>query len=395
MGGGFYDPYEKYGLRRVVNAATSLTLLGGSVPHTEVFRAMEDASRSFVHIPELQRWAGRHIAEATGAEAGLPTAGASNGLTLAAAACIMRGTGLEEFDPLEGSGWSHIAMRLPMHTEGLRTEFVVQRENRNAYDHAVECAGGRFVEAGSDEDKLDEAFDPDGTAAYYYTAREARRCLPLETVVKVAHSHDTPVIVDAAAEIPPKRKLTYYIERGADLVSYSGGKHLGGPNNSGLLAGRGDLIKLAHLQAYPFHGIGRAAKMSRETIVGLVAALKIYLEHDEDAAFREWERRAGWMAERLGVIPGVESGVVYQRAVEDGEPMAPFCFLALDEVVCDTSGSELVAELKEGAPRIWTLWEPAFLLGEGHEGKVCINPQYMLEGEEEIVVARIKELLEA
>jgi len=385
-----YDPYEKYGLRRVVNAATSLTTLGGSIASPEVFRAMEDASRSFVHIPELQRWAGRHIAEATGAEAGLPTAGASNGLVLAAAACIMRGTELEDYDPLEGRGWSHLSMRLPMHTEGLRTEFIVQKGNRNAYDYAVECAGGRFVE--TDPEELEAAHDPEKTAAYYFTARAVRGSFPLEAVVEVAHGNDTPVIVDAAAETPPKRKLTYYIERGADLVSYSGGKHIGGPNNSGLLAGRADLINLAHLQAYPFHGIGRAAKMSRETIVGLVAALKIYMEHDEGAAYEAWERKARWMAERLGAIPGVETGIVYQKVVEDGESIAPFCFLTLDEGVCGMTGRDLVAELKKGDPRIWALWEPAFLL-EDYRGRVTLNPQYMLEGEEEIVAQRIEELL--
>jgi L-seryl-tRNA(Ser) seleniumtransferase len=393
----FYDPYQKYGLRRVVNAATSMTTLGGSISPPEVFEAMENASKSFVYIPELQQWAGRHIADATGAEAGLPTAGASNGLMLAAAACIMKGTELENYDPLEGRGWSHLSMRLPMHTEGLRTEFVVQRCCRNVYDYAVECAGGRFVEVGDDGcatiGDLEGAFDPGKTAAFYFTAREARKGLPLEDVVEVAHRNGAPVIVDAAAEIPPRRKLTMYIERGADLVSYSGGKHLAGPNNSGLLAGRADLIKLAHLQAYPFNGVGRAAKMSRETIVGLVVALKSYLEHDEEAAFEAWEGKAEWMAEELGSIPGVEAGIVYQKVVEDSEPMAPFCYLVLDEEACGFSGSELVAKLKDGSPRIWTLWEPGFLLGEGYEGKMCINPQYMLDGEEEIVVGRIRGLL--
>ena len=394
-----YDPYEKYGIRRVVNAATSLTSLGGSTSPPEVFKAMEDASKSYVDIAELQRWAGERIAEATGAEAGLPTAGACNGLMLAAAACVMRGTELEGYDPCvsEPGAWSHLSKRLPLHTEGLKTEFIVQRCNRNTYDYAVECAGGRFKEVGSEDgtsvEELDAAFDPEKTAAYYFTARTIHRCLPLEAVVEAAHRHGVPVIVDAAAEIPPKRKLKYYIGKGADLVSYSGGKHIAGPNNSGLLAGRRDLIKLAHLQAYPFSGVGRVAKMSRETIVGLVTALKIYLEHDEAAALEAWEKKASWLAQELGSIPGVGTGIVYQRVVEDGEPMAPFCYLLLDEGVCGMTGRELVQRLKEGDPRVWTLWWPAFLIEDYHE-KVCVNPQYMLEGEEEIVVQRIKELFE-
>jgi L-seryl-tRNA(Ser) seleniumtransferase len=391
-----YNPYKKYGLRRVVNAATCLTRLGGSIPHPEVFEAMEDASKSFVQIPELQAWAGRKIAEATGAEAGLPTAGANNALMLASAACIMKGTELEEYNPLETETWTKIIMRLPAHTEGLRTEFIVQKNDRNNYDHAVECAGGRLVEAGTMkgtmEEELDEAFDPERTATYYYTVRSAKHSLPLRTVVKVAHSHGVPVIVDAAAELPPRRKLTQYIEEGADLVIFSGGKHIGGPNNSGILAGKRDLVKLAHLQAYPFHGVGRASKMSRETIVGLVRALELYLEKDEEAHYHRWKEEAKHIADQLMDIPGVETGITYQKTVEEDSPTTPLCYLELDEEAVGTSGRELVNELRKGNPSIETLYEPSFLL-EKYERKVTINPQYMLEGDTEIVVDRIREIL--
>jgi L-seryl-tRNA(Ser) seleniumtransferase len=211
-----YNPYEKYSLRRVINAATCLTRLGGSIARPEVFDAMQDASRSFVQIPELQAWAGKKIAEATGAEAGLPSAGANNALMLASAACMMKGTELEEYDPLKPETWSHLILRLPAHTEGLKTEFIVQKNDRNIYDHAVECAGGRLIEAGTangtTQKELEEAFDPTNTAAYYYTVRSAKNSLPLKTVVEVAHKHGVPVIVDAAAELPPRKKLTQYID---------------------------------------------------------------------------------------------------------------------------------------------------------------------------------------
>ncbi len=390
-----YNPFEKYGIRRVINAATSATNLGGSIPDPEVFRAMEDSSKSFVVITELQAWAGKKIAEATGAKAGLPVASACNGLTLGAAACIMKGTELEEYDPLVRGRWSHISMRLPMHTEGLGTEFIVQRECRNAYDYSVECAGGRFVEVDSTKEALDAAYDSERTAGYYFTARGARKGLSIEDVVEVAHANGSYVVVDAAAENPPKMKLRYYIERGADLVSYSGGKHIRGPNNSGLLAGRADLIKLAHLQSYPFSGVGRGSKMSRETIVGLVKALEIYLASDEEAEFQEWLHHVEYFVDELGAIPGVEAGITYQRIVETGEPMAPFCFLKLDEGVCGVSGRELVSRLQGGDPKIHTLWEPRFLLGPDCEGMMALNPEYMLEGEHEVVVKAIKETLGA
>ena len=391
------NPYKKYGIRRVINAATSLTILGGSIPPQEMFQDMAEAGKCFVRIPELQQWAGREIALATGAEAGLPTAGAVAGLVLATAACMMKGTELENYNPVEtGRRWGHIAGKLPLHTEDLRTEIIVQRSNRNTYDYSVELAGGRFKEVGTSDgctrQELEKAYNPEKTAGYYYTARELENSLPLETVIEVARKVGLPVIVDAAAEIPPKRKLKMYIEKGADLVVYSGGKHLAGPNNSGLIAGRADLIKLAHLQSYPFNGIGRAAKMSRETIVGLVSAVKIFLEHDEEAVYKECLNWAEWFREQLGDLDGVEAGVVYQKSVEDGEPMAPFCYLTLDEEVAGLSGKKLVAELKDGDPCIFTIYEPRFLIGDCPR-KMTINPQYLLEGEHPIVVERIKEIL--
>lgn len=391
-----YNPYEKYGVRRVINAATSMTGIGGSISPPEVFRAMEDASKCFVHIPELQRWAGKIIAEATGAEAGLPTAGASNAILLAAAACIMKGTELEKYDPLELETWTHLIQKLPMHTERLKTEFIVQKSNRNIYDHAVECAGGRLIEVGTDEEtsekEIDEAFNLGKTAAYYFTVRSAYKCLPLETVIKIAHKHGVPVIVDAAAENPPKKNLRRYIAEGADLVIISGGKAIAGPNNSGILAGRKDLIKLAHLQAYPFHGVGRAAKMSRETIVGLVTALKIYLKHDEEALFKAWEDKARWIAEQLNKIPNVEAKMTYQATVEEEEPMVPIVTVKINEEAFGMTGGELSDKLREGNPSIEALYEPYYLI-ESYEGKLVINPQFMLEGDESIVVQRMMEIL--
>ncbi len=385
-----YNPYEKYGLRRVVNASSSLTRLGGSIAPPEVFRAMEDASKSFVQIPELQHWAGKAIAEATGAEAGLPTAGSSNAILLAAAACIMKGTELEKYDPLKLETWTHIIKKLPMHTKGLKTEFIVQRSNRNVYDHAVECAGGRFVEVGTEEGttekELSEAYNPGKTAAYYFTDRTSEKRLPLATVIRIAHEHDAPVIVDAASELPPKKNLRKYISKGADLVIISGGKFLSGPNNSGILAGRKDLVKLAHLQAYPFHGVGRASKMCRETIAGLVTALKIYVKQDEESIFRAWENKAKWMVEQMDVIPDVEAGLSFETTIEEKEPMVPLCYVKIDENVFGMTGEELFHKLREGDPSIETRYRAS-------SGRLMINPEFMLDDEEYIVTERIREIL--
>jgi L-seryl-tRNA(Ser) seleniumtransferase len=386
------NPYKQMGIRRVINAASCLTRLGGSIPDPRVYKAMQQASKSFVQIPELQQWAGRAIAQATGAEAGLPTAGANNAITLAAAACIMRGTELENYDPLQLETWTPLVKKLPMHTEGLRTRFIVQRNNRNVYDHAVECAGGIFVEADPTEQALRKTYDPKTTAGYYYTVRSAANALPLETVIKVAHSTGTPVIVDAAAELPPRRNLTRYTKAGANLVIFSGGKYIAGPNNSGILAGRAPLIKLAHLQAYPFHGVGRASKMSRETIVGLVTALNIYLQEDEEQKYQEWLAKAEWLRDQLNGTPGVEASIGHQSTVEDDHPMVPICTLKLDPNTTHTTSHELTTRLRDEDPSIEVLNEPAFILKEPR-GKLVINPEFLQPGEAETIVKTIKAIL--
>jgi len=386
------DPYKKLGLRRVINAATCLTRLGGSIADPSVYRAMEEASKSFVQIPELQHWAGKAIAEATGAEAGHPTAGASNAITLAAAACIMKGTELENYDPLELETWGSIAKRLPAHTEGLKTEFIIQRTNRNVYDHAVEFAGGTVVEADPTEEALHEAYHKDRTAAYYYTVRSGADALPLETVVKVAHSHDAPVIVDAAAELPPRKNLKKYIQAGVDLVIFSAGKYISAPNNSGILAGRADLIKLAHLQAYPFHGVGRASKMSRETIVGFVTALRLYLQEDEEKTYNKWLKKAQWITDQLKTIPGVEAGLDSQSTIEDDEPMVPVSYIKLDPKTTGITGGQLSTKLRDGDPSIEALYEPGFMLKDAKD-KLMINPQYLDDEDAHTVVDTIKAIL--
>jgi uncharacterized pyridoxal phosphate-dependent enzyme len=386
------NPYKKMGIRRVINAATCLTRLGGSIADPTVYKAMQQASKAFVQIPELQQWAGRAIAQATGAEAGLPTAGANNAITLAAAACIMKGTPLENYDPLQLETWTPLVKKLPLHTQGLKTRFIVQRNNRNVYDHAVECAGGTFIEADPTEQALNQAYDKNTTAAYYYTVRSAANALPLETLVKVAHSHGAPVIVDAAAELPPKMNLTRYTKAGADLTIFSGGKYIAGPNNSGILAGRADLIKLAHLQAYPFHGVGRASKMSRETIVGFVTALNLYLQEDEEEKYTKWLAKAEWIRDQFKGTPGVEASIGHHSTIEDDHPMVPVCTLKLDPATTHITSAELTTRLRDGNPSIEVLNEPAFILKEP-KGKLVINPEFLQPGEAETVVKTIESIL--
>jgi L-seryl-tRNA(Ser) seleniumtransferase len=394
--GGAYDPYEKYGLKRVINAATSLTLLGGSMPHPEVFKAMEDASKAFVSIPILQHWAGKRIAEAFGAEAGLPTAGAVNALILAVASCMMKGTELEDHNPLGPPGWSHLIQRLPIRTEGLKTEFIVQGVNRNVYDHAVECAGARLVEAGSRESitqrDLSNAFNEESTAGYYYTVTTSKGKLPIKDVAEVAHDHGVPLIVDAAPSLTHKAIPRGILEAGADLVIFSGGKQMGGPNNSGLLIGRKDLVKLAHLQSYPFDGIGRASKMSREAIAGLVKALELFMERDDNAYYSGLEEKTKELSIRLDEIPEITSGVLQEPTVVGGLIGPSYAYIELHGDA-GISLKGLHTALLDGDPSIRTLHEPYFVTPEAKD-RITIKAEYLLEGDDDIILTRIAEIIE-
>ena len=384
------DPYKALGVRKAINAAGILTRIGGSRSPPKVFRAMEEASKSFVTISELQTAAGKVIADATGAKAGLPTAGGSTSILLAAAACIMKGTELEEYEPRGPAVWRKIAQRLPMRSEGLRTEFIVQKCNRDEYDHAVEIAGGRFVEAGTETDCSEEdlmnAFS-ENTAACYYTHKSTKKGLPLEKIVEITHRNDLPVIVDAATIPPPRSGLTRFSEIGVDLTCFSGGKTLAGPNNSGLLSGRADLIKLAHLQSYPFEGVGRPSKMSRETIVGLITALTLYLESDDSRGFAEREETAFYISKSLDSIPGITSYVDYIGGESKTNPLT--CVKA-DKYTYGSTTKELFDALIDGDPSIVTVYEPYFLL-ENYHGLFSVNPQFLSPEEVKIIISRIRE----
>jgi L-seryl-tRNA(Ser) seleniumtransferase len=382
------DPYKVLKVRKAINAAGVLTRIGGSRSPPEVFRAMEEASKSFVTIAELQKAAGKVISEVTGAEAGLPTAGGSTAILLAAAACIMKGTELEEYEPIGPAVWRKIAQKLPMHSEGLRTEFVVQKWNRDEYDHAVEIAGGKFIEVGDEkgatEDEIASAFTGQ-TAAFYYTYKSKPKGLPLKKLVEIAHTKGVPIIVDAAGLPPPRSGLTKFSAMDVDLACFCGGKAIAGPNNSGMLSGRTDLIKLAHLQSYPFEGVGRPSKMSRETIVGLIAALDIYMDTDDSGIMEDRMRKASKITEELDSLSGINCYIDYS-----GDAQNPLACVKADKTVCGLSTRELFQALIDGEPSIVTIYEPYFLL-EKYHGLFTINPQFLSENEVSIIIRRIIE----
>lgn len=300
--------YTRFGIPTVINAAGTVTRLSGGRMHPEVLSAMQAASGACVDMFSLHAGASRVIARVTGAEAGIVTSGASAALLLGTAACL--------------AGLDTARMnRLPDVADG-RNEIIIVRSQRNMYDRAVTVAGGRIVEVGLADRYAGsgvrdaapweiEAAITQRTAAVCYLAQP--QSLPaLAEVVAIAHAHSLPVLVDAAAQLPPKENLRRFLAEGADLVAFSGGKAIGGPQSSGILAGRGDLVasalmqmldldlfadtwsppdefaRLRQLRGLPQHGVGRSCKVGKEETIGLLVALERFVATEDAERQRDW-----------------------------------------------------------------------------------------------------------
>ena len=316
------DIYERLGVTKRVNGAGLLTRLGGSLMAPEVLDAMREAAGSFVDMAELQTRASAIIATHTGAEAGIVTSGAAAAMTLATAACLTR------LDVAQME-------RLP-DTDGMPNEVIMFRAHRTGYDHAIRAAGARIVEVGFNDRtvgsgvrgfegwEFEAAIGPN-TAAIGYAANPTRQP-PLAAVAAVARKHNLPVIVDAAAQLPPKANLKHFIAEGASLVAYSGGKAIHGPQGTGILCGQKDLVAAALIQQLdmdilaetwmppvglldsffkdrlPHHGLGRGFKVDKESIAGLLVALESFVVADDSAANGKRETQLRRLADLLADI---------------------------------------------------------------------------------------------
>lgn len=387
--------YEKLGVRRVINACSTATHLGGSIPDPRVMEAMSEASQQYVIMMELQDKAGDIIADATGAEAAMITAGAMSSLQLGAATCLLRGSGLEKhtvepyerLQPIDGP-WREIIQRLP-DTSMTRNEVIIQRSHRNPYEFAYTSVGCQVVHigtAGENSPEEIEAAISEKTAAIAFYAHREDRGVPFRKVLEIAHRHDVPVIVDAAASVLPRSNLRKYASEGADLVSISGGKQIKGPNDTGILCGRRDLVEMAKLQASPFNGVGRGMKVDRAQMVGLLVALEIFLEkgsEEEEAEFRNWYDRASWIVDQMKDVQGVASA-----EVSSSKPWEVRAMITFDDSV---SAQELAFNIRKGDPSIWV---ETSMTGDTSLNQIGIAIDSLLEDEEEEIVTAIKALLD-
>ncbi|MFO7695815.1 MAG: aminotransferase class V-fold PLP-dependent enzyme, partial [Anaerolineae bacterium] len=357
----------------------SLTRMGGSLMLPEVVEAMAAAAQHFVDIEELHIAAGRRVAELIGVEAAHVCGSATAGISLMAAACM---TGCDH----------HRISQLP-DTEGLRDRFVVQPAHRNSFDRALLLSGGRFAEAGPDPAQLAAAIDKT-TAAVYYTCAWfcIGEALSLPQVAEIAHAKGVPVIVDVAAEVPPVSNLVRYAGEGADLYTFSGGKAIQGPQASGLILGRSDLVEACRLNDCPGMGIGRAMKTDKESIAGLVKAVELYLARDHDADMAEWEHRVQTVIDAVSGLPGVRA---WRQMPYGSGQLIPHAAVTWDEVALGMTHQEVARRLLEGEPRIAVQLINVERYGFGGmtQTELRIHPHTLKHGEVEIVVAALRQML--
>ena len=368
------DRWERLSVAGLVNAHSRLTRFGGSVLAPHVLEAMEWASRQYFDMTELQAAVGARLAELTRNEAVYVTSGAAAGLVLATGACIA------------GTDPAKIA-RLPQLGEDLNKEVIVHRFQRNHYDNNIQTAGARFVEIGGHRIthlwELEDVINPRTAAIVYFTGPyEAPNQLSLEKIVMVAKRRHIPVIVDAAAQIPPSENLWAFTEMGADLVLFSGGKSLGGPQNTGLIVGRKELIEACALLGSPNYAIGRPMKVGKEEMFGLLAAVEFYLARGEK---EQRERCEAWTALLIDELAHL-SGLKVRRQFPNVkvQPLAA-ALVEFDERHLGLARDEVVQQLTQGTPRIE-------VASYGQAG-IIINPDTLKEGEVELVANRLKTIL--
>jgi len=317
-----------------------------------------------------------------------------NALMLAVAACMFKGTELEDYDPVGSIPWVDIIQRLPLRTEGMKTEFIILGNSRSTYDHAIECAGGTRVQAGNKDGvtikDLRDAFDPDRTAAYYYTQTPSAD-IPIKEFCELAHSLGVPAIIDAAPNLTHPSIPPMVLDAGADLVILSGGKQLGSINNTGILLGKKDLIKLAHLNSYPFDGIGRGAKMSREMIMGLLKTVELFVTEDRDVYYSEMLEESKKFATKLNDISGITAGTLDEPSLDPN--VVPPSYIWVEVDAKKLSLKELFDGLMNGDPVIRPLYEPYFLSTEV-ENRITFKIEYLQPGDTDLIIERVKSLLD-
>jgi L-seryl-tRNA(Ser) seleniumtransferase len=374
------DYYEKLGVTKIINAAGTYTALTASIMPPSVQAAVARAAKHPVRLHDLQQAAGEYLARQLKCEGAMVTAGAASAVTLATAAAMTLGN-------------RTAIHNIPTDVTGVKNEVIAQKAHRYEYDHAIRNCGARFVEVVTLAE-YEAAFTERTVMTNFFNAAEEGE-ISREDWIRVAHSHGVPCLNDAAADVPPISNLWNYTKMGFDLVAFSGGKGMRGPQNAGLLLGRKDLIDAATRNNSPnSDAVGRGMKVSKEQIVGMVAAVDWFLGQTDAGLEAEFRKRADKIAAQLKNIPTMTSSVVIPNTAANA---IPHLLLRYDTARIKIKPVDVMAELRKGTPSIELNPQTGKKPGAGlpsDENTIVVGVWMLEPGEELIVARRIKEVLE-
>ncbi len=360
------DYLKELGVRPFINAAGTYTMFTASLMPPEVMQAMQAMSRRYLNLVALNQAVGRRLAAKIGCEGAMVTAGAASALTLGTAACL---TGTD----------SAKIRRLPEVT-GMKTEVIIQKSHRYGYDHAIRNCGVKLIEVESAEE-MEKAIGPQTAMMLFFNANEPVGAVKAEQFVEIGKKHGVPTFNDAAADVPPVENLWKYTKMGFDLVTFSGGKGMRGPQSTGLLLGRKDLIEAAMLNASPnSDAVGRGQKVNKEEMVGLMVAVEMYLKRDHEADWKEWNRRANTIQQAVASIKGVQTEIWVGEIANH----VPHVRVTWDQALLPISIGEAQQKLRDGDPSIEVV---------PNSQEFSVGVWMMEPGDAEIVARRLKEVL--
>src|SRR5580700_77257 len=374
------DYYEKLGVTKIINAAGTYTALTASIMPPSVQAAVARAAKHPVRLHDLQQAAGEYLARELKCEGAMVTAGAASALTLATAAAMTLGN-------------RTAIHNIPTDVTGMKNEVIAQKAHRYEYDHAIRNCGAKFVEVVTLAE-YEAAFTERTVMTNFFNAAEEGE-ISREDWIRVAHKHGVPCLNDAAADVPPISNLWNYTQMGFDMVAFSGGKGMRGPQNAGLLLGKKDLIDAAHRNNSPNSDtVGRGMKVSKEQIVGMVAAVDWFLSQSDAALEAEFRHRAERIAAQLKNIPTLNASVVIPNVAANA---VPHLLLRYDTQRIKIRPVDVMAELRKGTPSIELNPQTGKKPGAGlpsDESTIVVGVWMLEPGEELIVARRIKEILE-
>jgi uncharacterized pyridoxal phosphate-dependent enzyme len=364
---GGRDYFRELGVRPFINAAGTYTAMTASLMPREVMDAINYASEHYVMLDELHDRVGERIASLVKSEAAMVTSGAASALTLGTAA-ILTGSDRQKISDLPNLA-------------AMKSEVIVQKTHRFGYDHAVRNCGVRLVEVDT-RDELERAVNEKTAMMLFYNANNFVGQIKDEEFAQLGKKHGVPTLNDAAADVPPVENLWKYTHMGFDLVAFSGGKGIRGPQSAGLLLGRKDLIAAARLNGPPnSNSIGRGLKVNKEEMLGMLAAIEVYVKKDHERERAEFDKRAEVIRKAAAAVSGVTAEVFVPEVANH----VPHIRISWDAASKGMTAANVVQALREGEPSI----------GTRSEGEALVVGVWMMKpGDDAIVARRLRQVLD-